>query len=136
MGKKKVQEGTQTTKTKKPRNNIDLDLLRQHIKVGSNARDIMHDLNISQVGSLRNAVFMLSQMDETFYTVPGLVDETRFKPVLKVGKAGIRIPIEKLPFAKGTSVSYEVTDGENGQMTVIITGPGAIQETMEPAVQE
>lgn len=140
MGKKKNADGTQmtskTARTKRSRNTINLDLLRDHIKNGSNAKDIMNDMGISQVGSLRNAVFMLSQVDETFYTVPGLIDETRFKPILKVGKAGIRLPLEKLPFAKGTTVSYEITEDIDGNVTVSITGRGSVPEIEGSELQE
>lgn len=140
MGKKKNADGTQmttqTARTKRSRNTINLDLLRDHIKSGSNAKDIMNDMGISQVGSLRNAVFMLTQVDETFYTVPGLIDETRFKPILKVGKAGIRLPLEKLPFAKGTTVSYEITEDRDGNVTVSITGHGSVPEIEGSELQE
>lgn len=124
MGKKKATgTGIETTTIKKNRKAINLDALRILIKEGNDAREIMKDMGIAQVGSLRNAVFMLSQKDERFYAVPGLVDETRFRPLMKVGKAGIRIPIEKLPFAYGETVSYEIQSSVNdGIAVVMITG--------------
>jgi hypothetical protein len=123
MGKKKT--GTDAGgegKVKRNRKAINLDELRVLIGNGNSAKSIMQEMGIAQPGSLRNAVFMLSQKDEAFYTVPGLVDETRFKPALKVGKAGIRISAEKLPFMQGTTASYETRSNGDGTAIVIISG--------------
>jgi len=102
---------------------VDMDELRELVQGGVSATDIMRKMSIRQIGSLRNAVFMLSQIDQAFYTVYGLVDETKFRPLLKVGKTGIRIPLDKLPFAKGTLVAYEtLPDEEDGTVTVKLVG--------------
>jgi len=135
MGKKKVQTDG-TVKEKRERKNINLDVLREYIDGKNNAHSIMAEMKIAQIGSLRNAVFMLSQIDGKFYTVPGLIDETRFKPVIKVGKSGIRLPLEKIPFAKGTTVSYDVQRSENSDIVIVITGPGSYTVKQKEASAE
>lgn len=134
MGKKKA-AGTETTTVKKNRKAINLDELRILINEGNDAREIMKDMGIAQVGSLRNAVFMLSQKDMKFYAVQGLVDETRFRPLIKVGKTGIRIAIEKLPFEQDTTASYETKENGDGTATVIISGPAKGRLVIEENIQ-
>jgi len=105
--------------TKEKRQSINMDFLREMINSGHGAKNIMETMNIKQIGSLRNAVFMLSQKDMKLYTVPGLIDETRFKPMLRVGKSGIRLPVEKIPFKKGSMVVYENTNDDGAPVILI-----------------
>jgi len=129
MGKKKeTVQGQAQAKAKKRERRVDLEQLRGYIAEKKNAHDIMDTMKIKQIGSLRNAVFMLSQIDERFYTVPGIVDEFRFKPIIRVGKSGIKIPIERIPFAIGSTLNVTVS-AEDGVSTITISGPTSIVTT-------
>jgi hypothetical protein len=50
------------------------DLLRQWIKEGKSAREIMRELSISPY-TLKEHLFMLQREDRTYYEIPGLLED-------------------------------------------------------------
>lgn len=106
MGKKKG-ESTGTV-TRGPKTTINLEALRDLIKAGANAKEIMAEIGIKQVQSLRNSVFKLSQLDRIFYDVPGLINDARRPGAIRVGKTGLKLPLKSIPYEVGTVVIVSV----------------------------
>lgn len=72
---------------------IDLDTLRDYVKQGLTAQEIVKKFKVSSLSPLKTAMLNLMDKDKKYYEVQGL--RGRAPGSLKVGKGGISISLKR-----------------------------------------
>ena len=97
---------------------MDLNRLRTEIEVGKNAKEIMAEMGIRNIQSIRNAVLRLSIQDKKLYEVKRLFGDGNRDGSLKFGKSGLTLSKTRLE-----SLGFKMEDkfdvvGDNGNIVL------------------